>query len=151
MKFEIVKESELKKSGIEKQNVKIPARSTAGSAGYDFSSPIERTIYYNETVIIPTGLKVELDKDKFLQIHVRSSIGIKKGIILSNCTGIIDHDYINALNDGHIMLALTNTKTEPFKVNIGDRLAQGIILPYYITEDDSATEERKGGIGSTSF
>jgi len=150
MKFEIVKPEILNKEGIKKENVKIPIRSTANSAGYDFYSPVNRKIYMNETVIIPTGIKVKLDQDKFLQIHIRSSIGIKKNIVLANCTGIIDADfYENESNDGIISIALKNLNPEPFDVNINDKLVQGIILSYYITKEDSATGNRSGGIGST--
>lgn len=128
----------------------LPTRATSQSAGYDFYAPADYTIEPGETVVIPTGIKVQLWPDQFLQLHVRSSFGLKRHLILPNCTGIIDADYYNnPNNEGEIIGALTNIGTETQIVKKGEAFMQGIILSYYITDDDRANGVRIGGIGST--
>ena len=82
------------------------------------------------------------------------SFGFKYGIELSNTTGIIDKDYYNnPSNEGHIFIKMSNND-KTFKKNItvfnGDAVCQGIFLPFGITVDDHATQDRVGGIGSTN-
>lgn len=101
--------------------------------------------------LVPTGVKCKLDPNTFLQISVRSSCPLKHWLILANGIGIIDYDYYgNESNEGHIFFQIINLL--PFRVELrkGDRIGQGIILPYYITEDDEAGGARTGGLGSTS-
>lgn len=181
-----------------KTDIPLPQRGTAHSAGYDISIihpgvytlitekeidisdawelvkkkngsifylPPEKTNY-----VFPTGIKAKIpyDKNEFLALYIRSSVGIKQGITLSNQTGIIDADYYNNPdNEGHIMVALNIPERlipdkEPslfakeynmarYLVFEGPtmRICQGIFLPYEITDDDTASAERMGGIGST--
>lgn len=129
----------------------LPTRATANSAGYDFYAPADYTIPPGQTVTIPTGIKVRLWPDQFLQLHVRSSFGLKRNLILPNCTGIIDADYYdNPDNEGEIIGALTNLGTKTQTVKKGEAFMQGIILGYFLTDDDCANGTRIGGIGSTS-
>ena len=105
--------------------------------------------------LVPTGIKCKLDKDTYLQISVRSSTPLKNWLILANGVGIIDRDYYNNEdNEGHIQFQLINLSPFDIQLKKGDRIGQGIILPYLITEDDIALEERyqkrRGGFGSTS-
>ena len=84
-----------------------------------------------------------------MAIYPRSSFGIKYGITLANTTGIIDADYYNnPKNEGHIFVKLVNNGKE-LSVLEGEAICQGIIIPFFKTEDDDTTEERVGGIGST--
>ena len=130
--------------------VELPRRSTAGSAGYDFRSPVTFILYPHEHLIIPSGICCQMPKGIFLSIVPRSSIGIKYGITLLNTVGIIDADYYNNPdNGGHIMLGFKNMGEKPWRVEIGDRVCQGIFLPYVTTEDDTTESSRNGGIGST--
>ena len=100
--------------------------------------------------LIKTGLKAYMKDDEYLAIFIRSSMAIKKGLFLANSTGIIDADYYNNEdNEGHLMVAVYNTKDEPFHVNKGDRVAQGIFTKYLTTDDDHAEGVRTGGVGST--
>ena len=141
--FEIV-------SAFDGQHIHIPERSTAQSAGYDIECAEDVTINPGQVAIVATGLKAFMGYDEYLSLHVRSSIGIKKHIILANCTGIIDSDYYNnEENEGHIMVALHNLGTEPVELKKGDRVAQGIFSKYLIATEDNASGERTGGIGST--
>ena len=130
----------------------LPKRGTKYSAGYDFytanESPIE--IGAGETVTIPTGIKAYMNSDEVLLIHVRSSVGIKRGLVLTNATGVIDSDYVNGANGGNIIIALYNNSGYTQTIQPKERIAQGIFMKYLTTDDDKATGERKGGIGSTN-
>lgn len=130
-------------------DIKLPKRGTVGSAGYDFVSPIDFKLNPGEEIKIPTGIRCKLDSDWVLTIHPRSSLGFKYQIGLANTTGIIDADYYNATNEGHIMVKLVNHGNKTFVANEGDKIVQGIFLPYGITIDDEASGERTGGFGST--
>ena len=135
----------------EYDNIKLPKRATIGSAGYDFFSPFDFELRAGETIQIPTGVRVLLDSDKFLAIYPRSGLGFKYRIQLDNTVGIIDSDYSQSDNEGHIFIKLTNDGRENKSINInkGDAIAQGIIQQYFITEDDDTTGRRNGGFGST--
>ena len=87
----------------------------------------------------------------FLAVFPRSGLGFKFRLQLNNTVGIIDADYFNAENEGHIMLKLYNDTIEEKTVEIsaGSGFAQGIFLPFGITTDDQAIEKRTGGFGST--
>lgn len=133
-------------------NIKLPKRATKGSAGYDFYSPITFTLKPCETIKIPTGIRVKIEDGWFLANFPRSGLGFKYRLQLNNTVGIIDADYYNALNEGHIMSKLTNDSKENKEVLItaGSGFTQGIFLPFGITVDDESDEIRTGGFGSTS-
>lgn len=100
--------------------------------------------------LVSTGVKVKLDNDKYLKLVSRSSVSNKDWLVLANGEGIIDADYYgNESNDGEIFFQFINFSPVPVKINKGDRIGQGIILPYYLTDDDSADGTRIGGFGST--
>ena len=136
----------------EYDNIKLPKRATIGSAGYDFFAPFSFKLEVGETIKIPTGIRVLLDDDKFLAIYPRSGLGFKYRIQLDNTVGIIDSDYSQSDNEGHIFIKLTNDgkANKSININSGDAIAQGIIQQYFITEDDAATSRRNGGFGSTN-
>lgn len=131
------------------ENIKLPKRSTASSAGYDFVTPIDIEINPGEEIKIPTGVRCKMDADWVLMIYPRSSIGFKYQVGLANTTGIIDSDYYRGNNEGHIMVKLVNNGNKIFSANEGDKIVQGVFLPYGITTDDNAEGERIGGFGST--
>lgn len=131
------------------ENISLPKRSTINSAGYDFVTPIDFEIQQCQEIKIPTGIKCQFNSDWVLNIYPRSSLGFKYQIGLANTTGIIDSDYINADNEGHIMIKLVNRGNKVFSANAGDKIVQGIFLPYGITIDDDAEGKRIGGFGST--
>ena len=131
-------------------NISMPKRSTANSAGYDFVTPTGFELEPGQSIKIPTGIKCQFNyNDWVLTIHPRSSLGFKYQIGLANTTGIIDSDYINADNEGHIMIKLVNRGDKVYSAECGDKIAQGIFLPYGITIDDNTDMERNGGFGST--
>lgn len=132
-------------------NIKLPKRATKGSAGYDFFMPADIDLAAGKTILIPTGIRAEIEDGWVLQIFPRSGLGFKYRIQLDNTVGIIDSDYFFADNEGHIKIKLTNdsrTRSDAF-IGAGQGFAQGIFLPYGITDDDCADEERRGGFGST--
>ena len=131
----------------------LPTRKTRASAGYDFYLPCDVSIDpYSFSKIIPTGIKAYMPEDEVLMLHIRSSIGILKHVVLANCTGIIDSDYFYSDNEGHIFIKLTNASNEGKTVELaaGSGFAQGIFLEYGITVDDEADGVRNGGFGSTT-
>ena len=132
-------------------NLKLPARGTAGSAGYDFVTPVDVILAPGETVLIPTGVRALIDDGWVLTLCPRSGLGFKYKMQLDNTLGIIDSDYYFADNEGHIMAKITNDSHDgkTLKLNAGDRFMQGIFLPFGITYNDEATEKRTGGFGST--
>ena len=89
--------------------------------------------------------------DEVFLLYNRSSNPGKKGLILANSVGVIDKDYYgNPDNDGHVMFAFYNIKSEPVEIKKGDVIGQGIFQKYLVTDNDSAEGERVGGFGSTS-
>ena len=130
----------------------IPMRSTGGSAGYDFICPYDVYIKPGEIAKIPTGIKVKLDKDKFLGIYIRSSFGTKRNLELTNKVCIIDSDYYNnERNEGHILEFVRNNNDVPVTIKQGEAFCQGIIQTFFTVEGDEYGKgpKRVGGIGST--
>lgn len=141
-KFEVVKDCPF--------SVRLPERSTDGSAGYDFFAPYSFAIGTEQTVFVKTWVKAKMPKDNVLLLFERSSWGFKKHVSIPNAVGVIDSDYYgNVDNDGNIAFAFTNHGSEPLEVKVGDKIGQGIFLPFLLTDDDEADGERVGGMGST--
>lgn len=100
--------------------------------------------------LVPTGIKCQLDSDEYLQISVRSSTPLNDWLILANGVGIIDADYYgNESNDGEIFFQIINLSPVDIILEPGDKIGQGIIQKYIITEDDTTEGVRTGGFGST--
>lgn len=137
-------------SAYEEADINLPQRKTAESAGYDIECAEAVEIQPGEMKLIPTGLKAFMNYDEYLAIHIRSSMAIKRGLMLVNSTGIIDSDYYNNEdNEGHILIAIRNMGYETVTLDKGERVAQGIFSKYLVATDDQATGIRTGGIGST--
>lgn len=150
--FQIVRNDELVKYQdlFNASDIILPKRQTSKSSGYDFYLPYDVEIKKGEQVLIKTGVKVKLEDDEFLAVFIRSSMGIKRGLNLSNQVGIIDSDYYgNVDNDGHIMVAVRNISNDDVFLKKHDRICQGIIMKYLVTSDDEASTTRFGGFGST--
>ncbi len=132
--------------------IKLPRRATTGSAGYDFYSPVNFTIKPNETLKIPTGIRVKIEDGWVLKLYPRSGLGFKFRLQMNNTVGIIDSDYYYSDNEGHIFCKVTNDTNENKTVELkaGDGFCQGIFVEYGITFDDDVTEIRNGGLGSTT-
>ena len=133
-------------------NIQLPKRATSGSAGYDFYAPIDFTLKPGETIKIPTGIRVKIEDGWVLKCYPRSGLGFKYRMQLNNTVGIIDADYYNSSNEGHIFTKITNDTNEQKTVEIkaGQGFMQGIFVEFGITFDDDVTAIRDGGFGSTN-
>jgi len=133
--------------------LKLPERATKGSAGYDFVAPFDITLSPGQTAKIPTGIRVKMEPGWVLMIFPRSGLGFKYRLQLDNTVGIIDSDYYDSDNEGHIFIKVTNDSKRPWKnLNVlrGEGFAQGIFVEYGITIDDEVAGVRNGGFGSTT-
>ena len=132
--------------------IQVPKRATKGSAGYDFFSPINLTIIPFTTVKIPTGIRCKMKKNYVLQVYPRSGLGFKYRLQLDNTVGIIDSDYYNSDNEGHIFIKITNDTHENKTIELkkGDGFAQGIFNRYYLAKEKNIKVKRNGGLGSTT-
>ena len=132
--------------------IPLPRRATRGSAGYDFFAPFSFSLAPGATIKIPTGIRVRMDEGWVLKLYPRSGLGFKYRLQMDNTVGIIDSDYFDSDNQGHIFIKMTNDSNQGKTVELaqGTGFAQGIFREYGITVDDEAEGERNGGFGSTT-
>ena len=134
------------------KEIPLPSYATSGSAGMDLRACIEGPLQINpgETKLISTGLSIYIqDTGLAATILPRSGLGHKHGIVLGNLVGLIDSDY-----QGPLMVSLWNRGTESFEINVGDRIAQLVIVPivqteFEIVEEFTASDRGEGGFGHT--
>lgn len=131
------------------ERIKLPERATKGSAGYDFFSPLTFDLKPGQVITVPTGVRVKIAEGWMLMLFPRSSLGFKYRMRLGNTVGIVDSDYYDAKNEGHIYIRVTNEGNHTIHIDEGQKFAQGIFVPYGLTEDDDTSAERTGGVGST--
>ncbi|MEG1725782.1 MAG: deoxyuridine 5'-triphosphate nucleotidohydrolase [Anaerovoracaceae bacterium] len=131
--------------------IKLPLRATERSAGNDIRTPLAFALKAGESTKIPTGLRVKIDDGWFLACFPKSGLGFKYRLQLDNTIGIIDGDYYDSKNEGHIFLKITNDSREGKTVSFekGTGVAQGVFMMYGITYSDNADGKRDGGFGST--
>lgn len=131
--------------------IELPKRATMQSAGYDFHMPYSFTLKAGDSIKIPTGIRCEMYDGWVLALFPRSGHGFKYGTHLANTVGIVDGDYCESDNEGHIFVKLVNDSSlaKDITFKAGDAFCQGIFLPFGITLDDDVTEQRNGGFGST--
>lgn len=136
----------------EYEDIKLPRRGTSKSSGYDIYSVCSFSLEPNEEIKLPTGLKAYMLDDEELLLFPRSSVGFKYKVKFDNTIPKVDADYHNNIkNEGHIWMKFTNTGNKVWEVEKGDAIAQGTFYKYLIADDDNpVSEERVGGIGSTS-
>ena len=133
--------------------VALPEYQTDGSSGMDLSAAIDEPIELKplERKLIPTGIKIQLEKEFEAQIRPRSGMSIKHGITLINCVGTVDEDY-----RGEVCVPIVNISNEPYTINRGDRIAQMVIMPVAkaeieVTQELTTTQRSSGGFGSTGY
>ena len=103
-----------------------------------------------ETALVSTGISIYIrDPGLAAMLLPRSGLGHKHGIVLGNLVGLIDSDY-----QGPLMVSLWNRGSEAFEVNVGDRIAQLVIVPvvqteFEVVEEFTATRRGAGGFGHT--
>lgn len=129
----------------------MPVRGSAHSAGYDICAIEDYVIRPNQSVLIHTGVKAYMPKDEYLDLRVRSSLGIKRQLMLATGASVIDSDYYNNPdNEGEIMVVLHNYGSVTQKIEAGERIVQGIFTKYFLADNDNVITKRTGGTGSTN-
>lgn len=131
------------------KNIILPVRATKGSCGYDFFAPYEFTLNPCESIKIFTGVRAFIQEGWFLACFPKSGLGNKFKLKLDNTVGIIDSDYFNSDNEGHIIIKITNESDKILNISCSEAFVQGVFIPFGITESDSASGIRNGGFGST--
>ena len=129
----------------------LPRRATLKSAGYDFYAIDDFVIHPGEVLRVPTGVKVIMNDDEAFMLYVRSSMGFKYNVRMTNQVGVIDADYYNNTdNEGHMWFSLQNHGDKDFVVKKGSAFGQGVFTKFLVTDDDDASDLRVSGIGSTN-
>lgn len=143
--FEIV-------GSYENKGINLPKRSTEHSAGYDIEAAETVSLAAGEIKLIPTGLKAYMQTGEVLYMYSRSSNPRKKGLVLINSVGVIDKDYYNnPENEGHMFMQMRNITEHEVVVEKGERIVQGVFMPFLVADGDDDVEKgvRSGGFGST--
>ena len=135
--------------------IPVPRFATPGSAAMDLCACLDGdvTLKAGARQVLPTGIAIALPSADYVAlICARSGLASKHGITMANGVGVIDSDYFEAKNEGHILIKMTSDDLngKMLSVQSGDAFAQGIFLPYGITVDDDAEGQREGGFGSTT-
>ena len=134
------------------KDIPLPRYATDGSAGLDLRAclPAPVTLEPGDTALIPTGLAIHLDSAELAAMLLpRSGLGHNHGIVLGNLVGLIDSDY-----QGEIMVSCWNRGKTSFRVEVGERIAQMVIVPvvqvgFELVEEFHLSERGAGGFGST--
>lgn len=132
------------------KTIALPQYATDGSAGMDLRAALDATteIKPGETLLIPTGLAIYVeDKNMAAVVLPRSGLGHKHGIVLGNLVGLIDSDY-----QGQLFVSCWNRGNDNFSINVGDRIAQLVIVPviqaeFAIVDNFASTDRGAGGFG----
>jgi len=133
-------------------DIPLPAYATGGSAGMDLRAALEETtdIQPGETLLIPTGIAIYVEDPSMAAVILpRSGLGHKHGIVLGNLVGLIDSDY-----QGQLFVSCWNRGHESFTIEVGDRIAQLVIVPviqaaFDVVDDFETTSRGAGGFGSS--
>lgn len=150
--FRVISEEQMKKDFGYVTNIKLPKRSTKESAGYDILAPYDITIKPNEDVKIPTGLRVYMNKGEVLLLFPRSGLGFKYYTRMANSIPVIDSDYVESDNEGHIWVKIRNEGDKELHIMEGEAFCQAIFMPFLLVDGDNFDDgsQRNGGFGSTS-
>jgi dUTP pyrophosphatase len=129
--------------------VSLPVYQTAGAAGFDLAASRAMTVQPGEVTLVPTGLVIEVPAGHFLGIFARSSTPLKRGLMVANGVGIVDSDYCGPTDE--VKIEVYNFTAAPVAVRPGDRLAQGVVMPYVRAQfqEQDASRPARGGFGST--
>lgn len=131
-------------------NYLLPKRATKNSAGYDFFAINDIVIKPSEIVKVPTGYKAKFNNNEALLLLMRSGLGFKYNLRLTNQVGLIESDYYNnESNEGHMWLSIQNEGDIDVIISKNKAYCQGVFINYLITDDDNVKDIRKGGLGST--
>jgi dUTP pyrophosphatase len=128
----------------------LPAYATDGSAGMDLRAMLEEPLDLapGKTELIPTGIAIHIgDPELAAVILPRSGLGHKHGIVLGNLVGLIDSDY-----QGQLFVSCWNRGQENFRVEVGERIAQLMLMPvvraeFEVVDSFDESERGAGGFG----
>ena len=124
----------------------IPKRSTKYSAGYDFESIIDFVIKPGDNMLIPTGIKADMNEGETLLMIERSSQGFKYNMRMCNQVGVIDKDYYNnPKNEGHIFIKLYNEGENDYIVKKKDKIVQGLFVSFLTVDNEDEIEKERTG------
>ncbi len=134
------------------KDIPLPTYATEGSAGMDLRACLQapKVLEPGETTLIPTGMAIYLaDPNYAATLLPRSGLGHKHGVVLGNLVGLIDSDY-----QGELMVSCWNRGHKPFTIEVGERIAQMVILPvvqakFEIVDAFESSDRGEGGFGST--
>jgi len=132
------------------KDIALPQYATDGSAGMDLRAALEQSteIKPGETLLIPTGISIYVEDPNMAAVILpRSGLGHKHGIVLGNLVGLIDSDY-----QGQLFVSCWNRSDENFTIEVGDRIAQLVIVPviqadFEVVDDFVKTHRGTGGFG----
>ena len=130
-------------------SIALPRYETAGAAGFDLAASVDLTVQPGQVLLVPTGLVMTIPDGYVLGVFARSSTPLKRGLMVANGVGLVDSDYCGP-ND-EIKIEVYNFTLAPVSIKKGDRLAQGVIMPFVRAEwqETTATAPSRGGFGST--
>lgn len=130
----------------------IPQYQTKGASGFDFHAIEDMEISPRQTILVKTGLSMEIPEGYELQVRPRSGMSLKTKMRIANSPGTVDSDY-----RGEICIIMENfgmLGSLSFQIKKGDRIAQGVICPVFqavfIEDELSETERGEKGFGSTN-
>lgn len=132
----------------------IPKYATEGASGFDIRAVFDGEdviVYAGKTWVFNTGLAFKIPDGYELQIRPRSGIAFKHSITVLNSPGTLDSDFL-----GELKILLINHGDNPFKVQSGNRIAQGVIAPvirvnFELVDKLPETVRGTGGFGSTGI
>lgn len=128
----------------------MPRQATPESAGADLCSSESMTIYPNDIRLVHTGLQMDIPKGYHVEVRSRSGLALREGVFVLNSPGTVDSDYT-----GEIGVILCNAGKEPFNIDVGDRIAQMVVIHHevpsftLVKEIQKDTERGSGGFGHT--
>ncbi|TVP89214.1 MAG: dUTP diphosphatase [Thioalkalivibrio sp.] len=130
----------------------LPQPATDGSAGVDLRALLEteHELPPGETLLIPTGIAIHIEDPGYAALVLpRSGLGHRHGIVLGNLVGLIDSDY-----QGPLMVSCWNRGEQPFRITVGERIAQLVIVPvlqarFTVVDDFAESLRGSGGFGSS--
>ncbi|WP_342243297.1 dUTP diphosphatase [Pseudomonas sp. OTU5201] len=130
----------------------LPQYATPGSAGLDLRAMLKEEVDLEpgQTLLIPTGLSIHIaDPGLAALILPRSGLGHKHGVVLGNLVGLIDSDY-----QGELMVSCWNRGQTAFRIAIGERIAQLVLVPvvqahFELVDEFHESQRGAGGFGHT--